>query len=134
MLMNLSRATIYNYKNQDIKNSIDWDELKFLHATDSTRTNKTEQEFIALLINQFDEALADLDKKSPEGKIATIAKYTNLYYKLKQQRDNPIVSKADIAKAVIEKISLIALNHKKQAVVNFLAANADLIISKVIKQ
>lgn len=133
-LLGISRTTIYGYKNSDKSKGIDWDELKFLKATDSNDAQRNEEDFVALLIHTFESALEDLNNSEPNVQIETISKHIATYYKLKQQRDNVKVNKADVAKAVLTEVSRIALDKQATDVIAFLSENADQIVSTVIKK
>jgi len=133
-LLGISRTSVYGYKNSDKAKNIDWDELKFLKATDSNDAQRNEEDFVALLIHTFEKALEDLNESEPNVQIETISKHIATYYKLKQQRDNVKVNKADIAKLVLTEISKIALAKEATVVIQFLSANADEIVSTVIKK
>ena len=131
--LGLSRTTVYGYKNRDKKNGIDWDDLRYLHATDQKDAQRNEQDFIALLIFQFERALDELNTAEPHDQIETLNKYVNTYYKLKRQQTDPKVSKAEVAKNVIEEISSIAIKHNATAVIQFLSDHADEVVSTIIK-
>ncbi len=130
--LGVSRTTIYSYKNADKSNGIDWDELKFLHATDSADAQRNEEDFVTLLIHQFESALDALNNSEAPKQIETLSKYINTYYKLKQQRENPKVNKADVAKQVLKKVGDIALKREAAEVIQFLSHNADEIVAAVI--
>ena len=133
-LLGISRTSVYGYINKDKAQNIDWDELKFLKATDSNDAQRNEEDFVALLIHTFEKALEELNNSDPDVQIETIAKHIATYYKLKQQRDNVKVNKADIAKLVLTELSRIALTKEATSVIQFLSANADEIVSTVIKK
>ncbi len=132
--LGVSRTTIYSYKNKDKEAGIDWDELKFLKATDSGEAQKNEEDFVALLIFQFENALEKLNEKEPEEQVKVISQYINTYYKLKQQKENPKVSKAEVAKSVLKQVSQIALDKQATSVISFLSDHADQIVSAVISR
>ena len=131
-LLGVSRTSIYTYKNNDKANGTDWDELKFLKATDQSDAIKSEQDFVALLIHQFESSLDKLNNAEPVEQIEVISKHINTYYKLKQQRENPKVNKADIAKQVLQQISDIALKKEDMNVIQFLSDHADEVVMTVI--
>ena len=131
--LGVSRATVYAYKNKDKKNGVDWDELRFIKATDSDDAQKQEEQFVALLIFQFEKALDGLDDLPADKKIALISKHIDTYYKLKKQQGNVKVSKAEVAKSVLKTVSQIALEKEATAVIHFLADHADQIVSAVVK-
>lgn len=132
-LLGISRTSIYSYKRKDKTKGMDWNELRFLKATDATDAQKQEEQFVALLIVQFERALDDLDDMEPDKKIAVISKHIDTYYKLKKQQGNPKVSKAEVAKTVLHTISEIALEKEAAAVIQFLSSHADQIVSAVLK-
>ena len=134
VLVGRSRTTVHNYKNDDLENGIDWDELRLLKATDANGAKRTEAEFVALLIHSFETALKGLDTAQPEKQIVTVSKYINTYYKIKNQRDNPKVNAANVAKEILQHISKIALENKAVCVIEFLANNSDQIVSQIIKK
>lgn len=133
-LLGISRTSVYGYKNSDKSKDIDWDELKFLNATDSGDAQRNEEDFVALLIHTFESALEDLNNSEPNVQIETISKHIATYYKLKQQRDNVKVNKADMAKLILTEVSKIALDKEATEVIAFLSNNADQIVSTVIKK
>ncbi|MBL4774478.1 MAG: DUF1804 family protein [Mariprofundus sp.] len=132
-MLGLSRTTIYGYKSKSKAHGIDWDDLRFLKATDSDDAQKQEEQFVALLIFQFERAIDALDDLDAEKKIALISKHIETYYKLKKQQGNPKVNKAEVAKIVLHKISEIALQQEATAVIHFLSDHADQIVSAVLK-
>ncbi len=132
-VLGLSRATIYSYKKKDLDVGIDWDELKFIKATDKADAITSEQEFVATLINQFERALEGLDDVEPQKRVEILSKYVGTYYKLKQQKDNIKVNQADIVKSTIQTLSTLALSHKAHEVIQFLAEHAETIVSEVLK-
>ena len=133
-MLNISRTAIYSYKNADKAKGIDWDELRFLQATDNADATRNEEDFVALLIHSFEQALDDLNASEPKVQIETISKHINTYYKLKQQRENIKVNKADIAKLILTELSDIALEKQADNVIEFLATHADQIVTTVIKK
>lgn len=132
-VLGLSRATIYSYKKKDLDAGTDWDELKFIKATDKADAITSEQEFVATLINQFERALEGLDDVEPQKRVEILSKYVGTYYKLKQQKDNIKVNQADIVKSTIQTLSALALSHKAHEVIQFLAEHAETIVSEVLK-
>lgn len=131
--LGFSRATVYNWKNADKAAGVDWDELRFLKATDASEAQRNEEDFVALLIHQFESALEKLNGLDPEQQVKTLSQYIATYYKLKQQRANPKVSKAEVAKRVLQEISAIALAKEATAVIHFLSDHADEIVTTVIQ-
>ncbi|KJY83289.1 hypothetical protein TW81_09845 [Vibrio galatheae] len=132
-VLGISRATVYAYKKRDLEAGVDWDELKFIKATDKADAITNEQEFVATLINQFEKALEGLDEVEPQKRVEMLSKYVGTYYKLKQQKDNVKVNQADIVKETIQTLSQLALNHKANEVIQFLADHAETIVSEVLK-
>jgi len=131
--LSISRTTVYAYKNKDLANGIDWDELRFLKATDSSDAQRNEEDFLALLIHNFEQALEKLNDCDPTEQVATLSKYAGIYYKIKSQRDNPKVNKADVAKKVLQRLSEIALDKEATPVIEFLSGNADQIVKAAIE-
>lgn len=132
-VLGISRTTIYSYKKQDLSIGIDWEQLKFIKATDKADALSNEQEFVATLINQFEKALDGLDDVEPQKRVEILSKYVGTYYKLKQQKDNVKVNQADIVKETIQTLSRLALNIKANEVIRFLAEHAETIVSEVLK-
>ncbi len=132
-VLGVSRATVYAYKKRDLETGVDWDELKFIKATDKADAITNEQEFVATLINQFEQALEGLDNVEPHKRVEILSKYVGTYYKLKQQKDNVKVNQADIVKSTIQTLSTLALSHKAHEVIQFLADHAETIVSEVLK-
>ncbi len=132
-VLGISRATVYAYKKRDLEAGVDWDELKFIKATDKADAITNEQEFVATLINQFEKALEGLDEVEPQKRVEMLSKYVGTYYKLKQQKDNVKVNQADIVKETIQTLSQLALNHKANEVIQFLADHAETIVSEVLQ-
>jgi len=132
--LDISRTSVYAYKNKDLANGIDWDDLRFLKATDASDAQRSEEDFLALLIHNFEQALEKLNKcEDPAEQVATLSKYAGIYYKIKQQRDNPKVNKAGLAKAILERLSQIALDKEATAVIDFLSQHADQIVKAAIE-
>ena len=130
--LGVSRATIYAWKHKDRAQGVDWGTLRFVKATDSADARRQEQDFVALLIYHFETALDQMNALQPGEQLKELTRYASTYYKLKLQRDNPSVNKADIAKQVLHELSRLALAHEASAVVRFLADHADTIVSAVI--
>ncbi|ODS24181.1 hypothetical protein AB835_04695 [Candidatus Endobugula sertula] len=131
--LGVSRTTIYAYKNKDLANGVDWDELRFLKATDSRDAQRNEEDFLALLIHNFEQALEKLNDCDPAEQVATLSKYAGIYYKIKSQRDNPKVTKADVAKKVLQRLSELALDKEASTVIDFLSKNADQIVKAALE-
>ncbi len=147
--LGLSRTAIYGYKNKDLKQGVDWDNLRFIKATDNADAQRNEQNFVALLIDNFEAALDKINTLEPDQQLKELTQYANTYYKLKMQRDNPKINKADLAKLVLHQISQLALEPSADdvqgstnaasagradaaSVIRFLADNADAIVTAVI--
>lgn len=131
--LGVSRTTVYAYKNKDLANGIDWDELRFLKATDTKDAEKSEEEFLALLIFNFEQALNKLNDLDSIEQVDVLSKYANQYYKLKNQRDNPKVTKAEVAKKVLQRLSELALDKEDSAVITFLSRHADQIVKAALE-
>ena len=130
--LGLSRTAIYSYKNKDLKQGVDWDILRFIKATDTDDAQRNEQDFVALLIYNFEAALDKINALEPDQQLKELTQYANTYYKLKMQRDNPKINKADLAKLVLHQLSQLALAQSADSVIRFLADNADAIVTAVI--
>ena len=130
--LRLSRTTIYAYKNKDLKHGVDWANLRFIKATDPADAQRKEQDFVALLIYNYETALDKINTLAPDQQLKELTQYANTYYKLKMQRDNPKINKADLAKLVLHQLSALALAQSADSVIRFLANNADAIVSAVI--
>lgn len=131
-ILGVSRTTIYAYKNKDLARGIDWDNLRFIKATDSKAAERNEQDFLAVLIGRFETSLDVINQLEPDKQLKELTQYANTYYKLKMQRDNPKVNKADVAKQVLHTLSSIALEHQSECVIEFLSTHADEIVNAVI--
>jgi len=131
--LNISRTSVYAYKNKDLANGIDWDDLRFLKATDSRDAQRNEEDFLALLIHNFEQALEKLNECDPVEQVGTLSKYAGIYYKIKQQKDNPKVNKAGMAKVILERISKIALEKESTTVIDFLSRHADEIVKAALE-
>lgn len=131
--LNVSRTAIYSYKKNDFNKGANWDELRFIKATDATDAQRNEEDFLALLIFNFEQALQKLNDNEPADQVAILSKYATMYYKLKQQKDNPKINKTSIVKSVLHSISDIALAKEDHAVIAFLSSNADHIIKAAIE-
>ncbi len=129
----VSRTAVYSYKNKDKAAGMDWDSLRFIKATDNSDAAKNEQDFVAMLIFNFEQALDKVNNLDPEAQLKELTKYASTYYKLKMQRENPKVNKADLAKDVLHSLSQIALNQQATCVIEFLSTHADAIVSAVIE-
>lgn len=131
--LGVSRTTVYAYKNKDLANGVDWDELRFLKATDTKDAERNEEEFLALLIFNFEQTLNKLNDLEPIEQVEVLSKYANQYYKLKNQRDNPKVTKAEVAKKVLQRLSELALDKEDSAVITFLSRHADQIVKAALE-
>ena len=131
--LSVSRTAVYGYKKKDKGLGVDWDSLRFIKATDTTDAQRNEQDFVALLIFNFEQALDKVNRLEPDAQLKELTKYASTYYKLKMQRENPKVNKADLAKDVLHQLSQIALHQQADCVIEFLATHADAIVSAVIE-
>ena len=131
--LGIARTTVYTYKNKDLANGVDWGELRFLKATDTRDAERNEEDFLALLIVNFEQALNKLNDLEPIAQVEVLSKYANQYYKLKNQRDNPKVTKADVAKKILQQLGELALDKEDSAVITFLSDHADQIIKAALE-
>jgi predicted DNA-binding protein YlxM (UPF0122 family) len=132
-LLSVTRQTIYARKKADYKNGIDWDELALANARDLSGVKMSEKEFLNTLIRSFENALEGLDDLEPEKKLVLLKEYSTTYYKLKAPIKTDCKSQVlDAITTVIYKISEFALEQNNKEVINFLSANSDKIIEKVL--
>ena len=133
--LGVTRTTIYNYKASDLKDGIDWDELKYLKVTDIKDLEKKEKEFLYTLVKSFEEALSDIQTLTdPKEKLKLLTQYASTYYKLKiPNKEDCKIKKAEIASKTIYTISDLALKTQNDETISFLSQNADEIIQAVIR-
>ena len=128
----VTRQTIYNRKNEDLNNGIDWDAL----ALNSSRkkASLSENEFILTLINSFELAFDKIKELEPTEQLEILKEYTDTYYKLKApvKTDDKAKILENVSKA-ISQIADIAKKENNEAVMNFLAKNADEILARTLK-
>ncbi len=133
-ICNVSRATVYRYKNRDLSEGIDWDTLALNQQRDETNIKQSEEQFILTLIQSFDEAFEDLKKLDSKKRLEILDRYASTYYRLKAplQSDSKAISLKAVTKA-LNYIADLAKKSKNASVQNFLADNTDEILSKVLK-
>ena len=135
-IVGISRATFYNLKKKDLDSGIDWEELAFTKAIDSSETKLNEKEFLITLIRSFEDALKNLDDiEDPTKRLQLLKEYANSYYKLKAPLKNDCKSAIiDATSKTIYEISQMALEDDNKIMVEFLSKNADKIIERVLKK
>lgn len=132
-LLGLSRQTIHSYKSVAKNDGDDWDEAALIKKRDLSVIKADENRFLNTLISNFDAALKELESAQPVAKLEALNKFATLYYKLK----TPLATdtKSIIARSAAESISAIADIAKEKsnlAVSDFLSANADEILKRVL--
>lgn len=133
--LNINRATIYYYKNCDLKKNIDWDELRYINTLNPQNTKNKEKMFLSVLITEFDKALVTLEQSNVEQKLKKLENFANSYYKLKipDAKTNIKLKKEELVKEVITSIVDLSIKQKNISVANFLKNNSSNIIEKVFK-
>lgn len=130
----VSRATVYNYKSEDLKKSIEWDELKYIKQTNATATKDDEKRFLGTLIQNFENAMASLEEiEEPEKRLTILTKFINAYYKIKSPNKGDCKgAKASGASEAVYAISQLAMESDNLSVVNFLSEYHDVVIERVL--
>jgi len=129
----VTRTTVYNYKASDMKEGIDWDELRYLKQTNATSTNESEKKFLGTLVIEFENAMLSLHDMEPKERLATLTKFASAYYKLKQPNQGDTKgAKAGGASAAIYALSQLAIEQQNDEVINFLSENHDIIVERVL--
>lgn len=131
---NVSRATIYRHKARDLKEGIDWDALALNKTRDTTKVKHSEEQFLLALIQGFEENLKAIKDKPHLEQLEVLKEYASTYYKLKAplQTDCKAIALQAVSKALSFMADL-AKKQKSSTVGNFLADNADEILSRVLK-
>lgn len=132
--LGVTRTTIYNYKSSDLKNRVDWEELKYLKQTNAISTDGDEKRFLATLIQSFENAMAELEElDEPEKRLNILTKFVNAYYKIKSpNKGDTKGATATGASQAIYAVSQLAIEHGNTEVVNFLSEYHDIVIERVI--
>ena len=130
----VTRTTVYNYKSSDLKEGIDWDELRYLKQTNASSTDESEKKFLGTLIIEFENAMHSLHDMEPKERLATLTKFASAYYKLKQPntKGDSKGAKASGASEAIYALSQLAIEQKNDDVINFLSEYHDVIIERVL--
>lgn len=130
----VSRTTVYNYKAEDFKEGIDWDELKYFKQTNATATKDDEKRFLGTLIQNFENAMASLEEiEEPEKRLNVLTKFVNAYYKIKAPAKGDCKgAKASGASEAIYAVSQLAMESGNHSVVNFLSEYHDIVIERVL--
>ncbi len=134
-LLQVSRPSIYYYKNSDKTKGIDWDELRYVNACDPKDTADKEKMFLSVLIQEFDKALMELKDSDLESKLAKLESFAHTYYKLKipDKSTTVKVQKTAIIKEVITKLAELSIELKQTQVAQFLSDNAERILQDLLK-
>jgi len=132
--LGLTRATIYNYKKEDLRKKIDWDELRYHKQTSSISTKGDEKRFLATLIQSFEKAMTELEEvEEPEKRLNILTKFVNAYYKIKSpSKGDTKGAMATGASKAIYAVSKLAMEQGNTEVVNFLSEYHDIVIERVI--
>lgn len=132
--LGLTRTTIYNYRKEDLKNKIDWDDLRYHNQTKANATQGDEKRFLATLIQSFENAMAELEEvEEPEKRLNILTKFVNAYYKIKSpNKGDTKGAMATGASQAIYAVSQLAIEQGNQSVVNFLSEYHDIVIERVI--
>ncbi|GMB94354.1 hypothetical protein NHP21011_04460 [Helicobacter heilmannii] len=131
--LGISKSTINTYRKNAAKEGDDWDTLLLLNRRNTQNIAMSEAYFVGRLIDGFEAQLLH----TPELSLHELAKYTKLYFQLKQPRNtDELKSKEqqyENAMRVIKAVAELALEQDNRAVVEFLSAQADVIIKAVFK-
>ena len=132
--LNLTRTTIYTYKKEDLKNNIDWDELRYLKQTSSIAKDGDEKRFLATLIQSFENAMAGLEEiEDAEKRLNILTRFVGAYHKIKNPTHSDTKgATAKGASQAIYAVSQLAVEQGNTAVVNFLSEYHNIVIERVI--
>lgn len=131
--LGVTRTTIYNYRAADLKEGIDWEELRYLKQTDTSSVQESEKSFLSTLIINFENAMAGIKDLEPKEQLALLTKYASTYYKLKQpSKGDSKAAKASGASEAIYALSQLAMEQQNEDVVSFLSEYHDVIIERVL--
>jgi len=131
----VSEAAIYYHKNADFKEGIDWDTLRLAKSRDTKNIDLKENEFLALLISNFEKDLKKLETiESPQERLDILSGYVKTYYRLKA----PVKTdcKTQVSNAITRTVTVIAnlsIELKQSDVVTFLSEHSDRIIAEVFR-
>lgn len=135
-LLGVSRQAIYMaIKKDEAKSGISWEELRLSQARSEESIKVNEARMLNLLIKSFDKFFEKLDE-SPAVEIddlENIFKFAKIYRSIldsKQFDKKALV--LETAKQTIENISSLALKHKSDCVVKFLADFSDEIYNIIL--
>ncbi|WP_297961847.1 DUF1804 family protein [uncultured Campylobacter sp.] len=131
----VSRQSIYAAKARAKAAGEDWDELALAKNREQSNTIKSEQGFILALIESFERAFSQMQELPPQERLEILKNYTQTYYSLKAPLKTDLKAQMlDAASRAINEIADLATKKKCDAVTEFLAANADEILRRVLKQ
>ncbi|WP_240333370.1 DUF1804 family protein [Helicobacter suis] len=128
--LNISKNTINTYRRNALKEGDDWDMLMLVHRRNSQAVSMSEAYFINKLIDSFEKQITN----NPDLSLDELAKFTKIYYQLKQPKtiDTKEVEHAN-TQVVIKAIAKLAVDLNRREVVEFLSVYADEIIRAVFK-
>ena len=133
--INVTPQSVYYHKKEDLKEGIDWDEIRIAKLTNTKTTKEQESKFLSLLLHEYEDALTSLKELKPIERLDALKKYATAYYKLKAPKENDIkVDKIKIAQDVITQLAEISLQKEAQEVISFLSAHSDEIIQTILKR
>lgn len=136
--LNITRQTIYRYKNRDESEGVLWDELRLRASRDIGDIKVKEAIFINTLISSFDKFIQkanDDDEGLSEKVLDKLNSYAKTYWSLKAPtRLDTKELTLDVAKKTLEKIANLALEKKDSAVIEFLSEYSDTIVKEVISR
>lgn len=129
--LNINRSTIYYHKNKDAQRNIDWDELRYAYSTNHQVTEQNEKLFLSTIIKAFEKEIDNIEHiEDTEKRLSILAKYANLYYKIKQPMTGDSTShRLSAAIDTIYALGELARQKGNNEVVRFLSANNEPILS-----
>ncbi|WP_163534178.1 DUF1804 domain-containing protein [Helicobacter suis] len=132
--LGIKKKDIIKSRDQALESGDDWDALLMYNKRNTQESAMSEAYFVARLIEGFETQLT----QNPDLSLEQLAKYTRLYYTLKQPKNTDELRNKEQLHAntmrVIKIIADLALKQQNKAVVSFLSESADLIIKSVFKR
>ncbi|WP_163532417.1 DUF1804 domain-containing protein [Helicobacter suis] len=132
--LGIKPKTIIETRDKALESGDDWDALLMYNKRNTQESAMSEAYFVAKLIEGFEAQLI----RTPDLSLEDLAKYTKLYYLLKQPKNTDDLRNKEQLYAntmrVIKVIADLALKQQNKAVVSFLSESADLIVKSVFKR
>lgn len=134
------RGTVYYHKKNDLKEGIDWDQLKsnrqFNQITSSENFEKDKKEFLTTLFNAFKKEKESIEKiTDPAERISKLNAFANNYYKFLKPSVHDCKGIADKSSRVTLNIVIdFAMKYDQKELIDFLNDHFEEITSKTVDE